>query len=262
MLWRFRNALAPLALGGLAIATAASSSRAQHRAPEAIAPEVSVLALPDGGHYTLSIFRFALAHTHVGIRDLGMSTDLESARASAQASLAINAGFFSLTNEPEGVAISDRRQLSAYSHGLGGGVVAITRGVARLLDGETLVPRALAGASFAVQCRPRLVLARTPNVHSDDGHRADRTALCLRDGGRTLDVIVARTDDPLGSAGPTLYAFSRELVARGCENALNLDGGPSTGAAWLAPDGAHALPPRMPVRQAIVVGSSSSSPTH
>jgi hypothetical protein len=42
-------------------------------------------------------------------------------------------------------------------------------------------------------------------------------------------------------------------VSRGCQHALNLDGGPSTGVAWREPDGTHALAPRGPLRHAIAI---------
>ena len=91
------------------------------------------------------------------------------------------------------------------------------------------------------------------NIRSDDGNRADRTALCLRDGGRTLDVVVARTNDAAGRDGPTLYRFARALARRGCQQALNLDGGPSTGVAWRDGEQVRFLPPRSPVRHAVAI---------
>lgn len=67
-----------------------------------------------------------------------------------------------------------------------------------------------------------------------------------------MDVYVARVDPSRGRAGPTLYTFARELLAEGCRDALNLDGGPSTGVAWRAPEGVRALLPRRGVRHALV----------
>lgn len=87
------------------------------------------------------------------------------------------------------------------------------------------------------------------HVLRDDGRAAERTALCLRDGGRVLKVIVARGDS--AGRGPTLSRFSDMLASRGCEEALNLDGGPSTGAAWRAHGEVHELEPRGPLRHAV-----------
>ncbi|MEO8798005.1 MAG: phosphodiester glycosidase family protein, partial [Polyangiaceae bacterium] len=119
---------------------------------------------------------------------------------------------------------------------------------AHLTATEDYVPHA---PDFAVQCRPRLVVGSHRNIKTDDGKRAARTALCLRDGGRTIDIVVA-----LGAgvdAGPTLFELANELESTGCEEALNLDGGPSTGWASRLEDASVFVPPRGPVRQVIAV---------
>jgi uncharacterized protein YigE (DUF2233 family) len=81
---------------------------------------------------------------------------------------------------------------------------------------------------LAVQCRPRLLQAGKVvpdlNAHS----RAPRTAVCVREAGHTLDVYVSEPAD----LGPSLYELGAWLAADGCEHALNLDGGPSTAAAF------------------------------
>jgi hypothetical protein len=48
------------------------------------------------------------------------------------------------------------------------------------------------------------------------------------------------------------------LVSRGCEGALNLDGGPSTGVAWREGGKIHALAPRGPLRHAIAVWTTAT----
>ncbi len=78
------------------------------------------------------------------------------------------------------------------------------------------------GLDFAIQCRPRLVVRSVQHVKKDDGREAERTALCLRDGS-TLEVVIAH--GPVPGHGLTLSALSGLLVARGCQDALNLDGG-------------------------------------
>ena len=103
---------------------------------------------------------------------------------------------------------------------------------------------------FAVQCRPRLVVGSRVNIRSDDGRRAARTALCLRDAGRTIELASARDN---GDGGPTLFQLAAELLAEGCEEALNLDGGPSTAWASVNDHGTVFIPPVAPVRHAIVV---------
>jgi len=55
------------------------------------------------------------------------------------------------------------------------------------------------------------------------------------------------------SPGPSLFALAGYLARAGCESALNLDGGPSTGVAWREDGGVRLLPPRAPVRHAVVI---------
>jgi hypothetical protein len=88
-------------------------------------------------------------------------------------------------------------------------------------------------------------------IVKDNGQIAERTALCARDGGRELEVIVARGEHP--GRGPTLALLADMLVSRGCTSALNLDGGPSTGAAWRDASGTHTLAPRGSIRHAIAI---------
>jgi hypothetical protein len=53
--------------------------------------------------------------------------------------------------------------------------------------------------------------------------------------------------------GPTLALLADMLVSRGCEGALNLDGGPSMGVAWRQAGQVRALSPCGPLRHAIAV---------
>jgi hypothetical protein len=132
---------------------------------------------------------------------------------------------------------------------LSGGVLTSDDSHAQLFPAEGF---ALAdGVKFAIQCRPRLVVARSANVKSDDGKRAERTALCTRDSGRTVDVVVVRGSDDGESSGPSLFALARHLADAGCEDALNLDGGPSTGIAWREGADVKLLAPRGRVRHVV-----------
>jgi uncharacterized protein YigE (DUF2233 family) len=133
---------------------------------------------------------------------------------------------------------------------MSGGVFSIDEDRASLVatedaDGGAFAPR------FAVQCRPRLVVDSRVNIKGDDGKRAARTALCARESGTVVDVVVAR-DRADRTYGPSLFALAQHLAAAGCESALNLDGGPSTGIAWRDASGAHAERPAAGVRHALV----------
>lgn len=203
----------------------------------------------DARRYDTHVWSFDLEKYDVTIEDTGMTTALDALAARTDAELVVNGGFFDPDGKAVGIAVSKGTTLSRYSKSLSGGVLTSDGRRAMLFPAEdfTLPEKTM----FAVQCRPRLVVDRVANVKSDDGKRAERTALCVRDAGRTLDVIVVRASDDGESAGPSLFALAQHLTAAGCEQALNLDGGPSTGVAWRTADETKSLPPRKPVRHAI-----------
>ncbi len=208
----------------------------------------------DGQRHDVRSFSFALADHELAIEDVGMARTLDAVLEKRSAAFVVNAGFFDPEGKPLGLAISGGAVLSRLARAASGGVLTWDGTRAALWETESFqLPE---GTRFAVQCRPRLVVAGTPNVKRDDGKRSERTALCLRDGGRTLEVVVARAaEEGAGEApGPSLYALAQHLAARGCEDALNLDGGPSTGFAMRIEDGGVARElPRGPVRHAIVI---------
>lgn len=158
--------------------------------------------------------------------------------------LAVDAGFFEPDHTPSGLLASGAALHGALGPRGGSGVLFVRDGRARLLAREALDGGApWSGASIAVQCGPRLIEADgRVGVHRDDGRRFARTVACVRDGGRTLDLIATwQLDAPL--RGPGLYELARRLAGPsptgdgGCEAALNLDGGPSTGVFARAANG-------------------------
>lgn len=189
---------------------------------------------------------FSIEGLDLGILDIHMSSRLDDVQRTTSARLVVNGGFFDLDGAPLGLAVSKGVPLAPFRPTLSGGVLWTRGGVGHLTATEEYNETTV---DFAIQCRPRLVVGSRLNIRSDDGRRAERTALCLRDGGHTLQVIVA-----LGErGGPTLYELADELVAVGCEEALNLDGGPSTGWVAAGDGGLDYLAPRGAVRHAVVV---------
>lgn len=85
------------------------------------------------------------------------------------------------------------------------------------------------GAEFTVQARPRLVVDGARNVQGDDGPRAERTALCVRDGGAAYGGD-RRPRRGARATGQQLGQLAEQLVACGCEQAEPRRG-PSTGVA-------------------------------
>lgn len=218
-----------------------------------ITPVVRRIEDADGARYALHRFRFDLGATTIGVVDLDFARTLADALEAEDALLAINGGYWDVEKRPEGLTRVAGRELAPLSTTLGGGVLVIEEGVGRLLDAEAADLSISDDVDFAQQCMPRIVVDGELNIRRNDGRRADRTALCLRDGGRTLDVYVARGGQVDGHGGPTLWTFGEVLVEEGCESALNLDGGSSTGAVWRGAAGVERLPPRVALRLAILL---------
>jgi len=213
------------------------------------APSAGGLA-EDAFDFEVKSFSRSLDAYELTIEDVGMSTALDAVLQKSGGDLAVNGGFFDKEGKGLGLAMSNGLRLSSLAKKMSGGVLTIAGDgkKAELFETESFDPPE--GLKFAVQCRPRLVVKGEANVKSDDGHRSERTALCLRDGGKTIETYLVKG----GEGGPSLFALGKWLAARGCEDALNLDGGPSTGAAWREQGSGEKklLAPRGPVRHAIV----------
>lgn len=230
--------------------SAATTLPAEPTAPakgRAITPEISTAEDED---VELQVFSFRVAEARFDVVDLGMGRDLEGALARTGASLAINGGYFAPSTQAEGLVIAAGKTLAPFSEALGGGVLVIRGGRAVLADATAFSPPS--EADFAIQAKPRLVVGGVVNLRGDDGRKAERTALCVQDEGRRLEVIIAHGKGA-APGGPTLTLLAEMLVSRGCEAALNLDGGPSTGVAWQGEARVESRPPRAAIRHAVTV---------
>jgi uncharacterized protein YigE (DUF2233 family) len=182
------------------------------------------------------------------LENLGMSGDVNGA---------VNAGFFEPGGAPSGLLVNDGKQASAWQERGGTGALVVRAGKASIVNGAP-TGDGNTDVELAVQCGPRLVEpGGVLGIHAGDGKRAERTAVCVRNGGREVNLVAVRATP---GDGPTLFQLAEWLVApvakgdaTGCDAALNLDGGPSTGLV------AHGLPrgewltPRGPVPWAIIV---------
>ena len=228
-----------------AASTSSSTSAPVAARARAITPEISAA---DDDDVALEVFSLRVAEARIDVVDLAMGRDLAAALAQRSASLAVNGGYFAPSAEAEGLVIAGGHTLSPFSPTLGGGVVVVRGGRAELRDAIGFSPPN--DVDFAIQARPRLVVAGAVNLHGDDGRKAERTALCMLDEGRRIEVVIAHGKTATG-AGPTLTLLAEMLVSRGCEGALNLDGGPSTGAAWQGAERVEVRPPRAGIRHAL-----------
>jgi uncharacterized protein YigE (DUF2233 family) len=182
-------------------------------------------------HVTWVQRHFSASNVRIVIRDVHMGRDFENYLRDGQAMLVQNAGFFDEQGRPLGLAMSDGKILSRPSPNHGG-VFAFDQKAAMFASEDYVLPQKPSG--FAVQCLPRLVvLGEVNGAIKNDGKRAERSGICSNAEGDPI-FFVARTRD--GTDGLTLREFAELARERGCHNALNLDGGPSTGIAFRGDD--------------------------
>jgi uncharacterized protein YigE (DUF2233 family) len=265
---RYRRAIlaAAAAAASMACGKAGTGCSRSHDSPDAAAVRAALDAGEPGADTSARDGVTAFTHANLVVRksvdlreaelrvvDVQMSRALKPLFEASHAEFVVNGGFFDPELRPLGLAISNSLQLSRHTQ-TPGGVLAVSGGHATLYDAEhyALNTDANAAPSFAIQCLPRLVVDKQVNLHRDTGKRAERTALCIRDEGHTLEAVYARGDGE--RPHPTLLEFAEFLLATGCEHALNLDGGPSAGLVTreASSETIHAEGPRGPVRHAIV----------
>jgi uncharacterized protein YigE (DUF2233 family) len=260
----------------------ASASSASHRAPSVAAassttrtgaafaltrlnPALSTASgrLTDstGVDHEWRVARVDLSRSRLRIRAVE-SRNLADLLQDANLALAVNGGFFDRDLSASGLLISGGAKLAETRRGGGSGILIVNDSRAELIGREDTLPQKL---DFAVQCGPRLIERDgSVGIHRNDEKRAARTVACVRDGGRQLDLIVAFTPERRGD-GPTLFELAQRLSMplaaddqSGCEAALNLDGGPSTGMVVAAAPELR-YDPVGPVPFALVVEAADGS---
>ncbi|MCK6549113.1 phosphodiester glycosidase family protein [Myxococcota bacterium] len=171
----------------------------------------------------------------------------------------VNAGFFTPERRPTGLLVSEGKTLSPFVReggGAGSGVFILEGHVPTLLPRDQVKKRSFERTTLAIQAGPRVIEpGGTDGIRSDDGQRANRTVIGRDRAGRVAIAVVLGPKS--WATGPTLFELQRILGKRGLgrlapelafEEALNLDGGPSTG-----------LDLRLPSRP---VRASESAPVH
>jgi len=154
--------------------------------------------------------------------------------ASSTGALAvINGGYFSAASKPLGLVVSDGQRVNPLSHN-SSPVLAVVDGRPRLLAPADVPDR---GVSQAVQCGPRLVRdGQVTRLKESEPSR--RSAVGLDAAGRLILAATVTGWLPLAD-------FAEALVSLGCRDAMNLDGGPSTGfvvPGWIDADGPQPMP--------------------
>jgi hypothetical protein len=178
------------------------------------------------GQGTLHRFRIPLAKARLSFVDLHYQTALINKLGDHR--LIINGGYWAYQGSAkkiQGLLVVNSTPLAPRANNLNGGVLEIRASKGRLLPSDQ--PLETTDATLAIQCSPRLVDQGRVIPKLESARLAARTALCLRDQGTTLDAYLTHDD-----TRTTLAELGSFLVAEGCESALNLDGGPSTAAAF------------------------------
>lgn len=245
---RAPNEPAPLAVAPPPIRTAGSEV-------EVDGLRVQVGTLPATGTPTPSLWGVSdltvdLAHLRLEIVPTRSGAPLASLLPTGGLAV-VNGGYFETDFRPSTWVKSGGVQLAPKADPSKGGVLALsTEGLLYLgtLAGLKFEP------SFAIQSFPLIVEPDFKHgIHSDDGRRAARTVACLIDDTLHFLVITA----PRGE-GPTLFELAdllRQPAPAGfhCRVALNLDGGPSTGAWFSSRVATRQRPPLANVGYAIAV---------
>lgn len=213
--------------GLLATWSAAAPSAAEPAHDRGLAH--AVLDMPLGAHpLHVHRFRLPLAGLHAELVDLGYERTV--ADALGDADVVVNGGYWGWTQDERrtliGLVHANGKRWSPLRNALNGGVLVLHQGKASIAPSRDF--HGPENPDLAIQCSPRLVASGAVIANLNAHSRAARTAVCVRDAGATLDLYVT---DP-EQLGPTLRDLAEWLRGQGCEHALNLDGGPSTAAAF------------------------------
>lgn len=167
---------------------------------------------------------------------------LEDAHQQQHALLSINGSYFTEEFLPTGLFIDDGDMIaSAAYEPEESGTLVIENGRARLVD-TAVDPQKLAKDADVLQSFPHLVSDGKATISEDSGKIARRTAIGLDKQGRWLIIIVDQT-------ALSLFTFAQLLAASDLEltEALNLDGGPSTGLVYSDAEFSEAYLPLLPL---------------
>ncbi len=153
-----------------------------------------------------------------------------------------NAGYFTKSWKPTGLLATRGRilrKLEEQGGGAGSGVIRIDNGKVSLMTRSEAKQVDFRKVDLGLQAGPRIIEAGgVPGIRSDDGARANRTVIGV-DGRGHLVVAIFYFGDGGFASGPTLFELMHLLGPTGLGKAhpkaaltaaLNLDGGPSTGA--------------------------------
>jgi uncharacterized protein YigE (DUF2233 family) len=190
------------------------------------------------------VFRFDLQLFDVGVVVPGAARPMTAAQVRQQrkAVLAINGGFFDTDGRSLGLRIAGGKTIIGLRPRVDWGILLVRPGQAAIVHSRDYVPAP--EISAAVQVGPRVVIAgQVPRLKPQSSRR---TAVAVDRSGRYLTVLATR-------ARISAEALGAALARLGCEQALLLDGGPSTQLSAAVGDLALEVPGGYPVPDVLFI---------
>lgn len=192
-----------------------------------------------GGLARIAVVRVDLSRYRLEVADLTQgqpkSAAVKSLAEQRGAVAAINGGYFDENWQPLGLLVHAGKQTSPL-RAADWGIFYVAHGRPGLRHTRQGLP---AGATEALQCGPRLVIAgRLPSFKPGESSRA---AVGITASGQVVLAVTCR-------GALSLHDWARAMKALGCRDALNLDGGPSSqlyfhvGKTTLDLPGAYGVP--------------------
>ena len=169
--------------------------------------------------------------------------------ASYPAVVAVNASFFDVDGKTMGLAVDEGRVMVAAKRRSWGALVVDDRNARIMLGAEIVDERA---HRLVVQGIPRLVVGG--KVQALKPQIAERTAVCARGSVVILVVTTKAETTPFAR----FLATPADQGGLGCQDALNLDGGPSTQLTVKLPGLTLSVPGGWGVPNALVVTAGRS----
>jgi hypothetical protein len=218
-----------LALGSFAVVWSNANGTLRAFEQPHVAHDLLHMPVHERARTRVHRFRLPVERLHAEVVDLRYTLPLGDALGDAE--LVVNGGFWGwnkLQRRLIGLVASQGQVISPLRAALDGGVLLVNDSRVSIVASKRFRAPSNGSLELAVQCRPRLLQAGLVTPDLNARYHAPRTAVCVREAGRTLDVYVTEPAD----SGPSLQELGLWLAAQGCEHALNLDGGPSTAAAF------------------------------
>lgn len=163
--------------------------------------------------------------------------------------IAINTVFFMHKSDPPDQRLYQAGDWASSVHLLmedGKVLTGRREGVSLVIDAQGsayigTIKKLPTGAKLVVSGNQQIVFRGKNAIEKPDKTRHPRTAIGLADDDKTLVILVADGRRKGWSDGLTTHELAERMLALGCRDAINLDGGGSSTLVMKTPDGEHAV---------------------